>query len=154
MREVGVYSETLPWDADPALFEAFGARGVVLSGGPESVHEDRAPTVHASIFGLGVVGFDLEDIAWTREGFAAEKAFVLRMIDAARARHRWDALGYDPPFAEGQLGELRALVEGFTAEHVLEHDDWSWRFDETQAAGKCARHAVYLHGAGCLLCND
>ena len=54
MREVGVYSEILPWDADPALFASFGARGVVLSGGPESVHEDRSPTVHASIFGLGV----------------------------------------------------------------------------------------------------
>ena len=54
VREVGVYSEILPYDADPADIEAFGAAGIVLSGGPESVAATDAPRVHPVVFGLGV----------------------------------------------------------------------------------------------------
>ncbi len=55
VREAGVYSEVMAWDADAEAVRAFGARGVILSGGPESVIEGevspRAPDV---VFGLGV----------------------------------------------------------------------------------------------------
>jgi GMP synthase (glutamine-hydrolysing) len=54
VREVGVYSEILPWDADPADIEAFGAAGVVLSGGPESVSIEDSPRVNPIVFALGV----------------------------------------------------------------------------------------------------
>jgi GMP synthase (glutamine-hydrolysing) len=37
VRESGVYCEILPWDADNAEVRGFGARGIILSGGPESV---------------------------------------------------------------------------------------------------------------------
>jgi GMP synthase (glutamine-hydrolysing) len=54
VREVGVYSEILPFDADPAAIEAFGAAGIVLSGGPESVAAANAPRVDPVVFRLGV----------------------------------------------------------------------------------------------------
>jgi len=54
VREVGVYSEILPYDAKPADIEAFGASGVVLSGGPESVSGEDSPRVDPAVFGLGV----------------------------------------------------------------------------------------------------
>ena len=34
VRELGVYCEILPWDVSDAEVRAFGARGVILSGGP------------------------------------------------------------------------------------------------------------------------
>lgn len=34
VREIGVYSEILPWDVDASLIEAFGPKGIILSGGP------------------------------------------------------------------------------------------------------------------------
>ena len=47
IREIGVYCEILPWDASEAQLKRFGADGIILSGGPESVSaaEDgpRAP---------------------------------------------------------------------------------------------------------------
>jgi GMP synthase (glutamine-hydrolysing) len=59
VREVGVYSEILPYDADRAAIESFGASGVILSGGPESVGASNAPTVDEAIFDLDVPIFGI-----------------------------------------------------------------------------------------------
>ncbi len=55
VREAGVYSEVLPWDVSDAEVRAFAPRGVILSGGPESVIEGGAPPrAPAAVFALGV----------------------------------------------------------------------------------------------------
>jgi GMP synthase (glutamine-hydrolysing) len=54
VRELGVYCEIHPWDAADAAVRAFGARGVILSGGPESVTQAGAPAAPAAVFELGV----------------------------------------------------------------------------------------------------
>ena len=54
MRELGVYCEIHPWDVDDATVRAFGARAIILSGGPESVTADAAPRAPDAVFTLGV----------------------------------------------------------------------------------------------------
>jgi GMP synthase (glutamine-hydrolysing) len=54
VRELGVYCEIHPWDMSDAAVRAFGARGVILSGGPESVTEEKAPAAPRAVFELGV----------------------------------------------------------------------------------------------------
>ncbi len=54
VREIGVYCEIWPFDAAPAEIREFGARGVILSGGPESIHLKNAPRIPAVVFELGV----------------------------------------------------------------------------------------------------
>ncbi len=54
IREIGVYCEVEPWDADVDALLAFGARGIILSGGPETVTGDDAPVAAAELFELGV----------------------------------------------------------------------------------------------------
>jgi len=54
VRELGVYCEIHPWDMSAAAAHAFGARGVILSGGPESVTAPDAPAAPAVVFELGV----------------------------------------------------------------------------------------------------
>jgi GMP synthase (glutamine-hydrolysing) len=54
VREAGVYSELHPWDMTAEEINAFGPRGVILSGGPLSVHEDETPRANDRIFQLGV----------------------------------------------------------------------------------------------------
>ncbi|MFD9602199.1 hypothetical protein [Streptomyces sp. NPDC059970] len=68
-----------------------------------------------SVIGRGVVGFDLEDVDWGRSPHERAKAkdFVLRVLDLALRRHRWDELDYEPPFAEGCLRQYREMVEAF-----------------------------------------
>ncbi len=54
VRELGVYCEIHPWDAGDEAVRAFGARGIILSGGPESVTQAGAPAAPAAVFELGV----------------------------------------------------------------------------------------------------
>jgi len=54
VREIGVYSEILPYDADPEAIRDFGARGIVLSGGPESVGYEDSPRIPPVVFESGV----------------------------------------------------------------------------------------------------
>lgn len=101
---------------------------------------------------MGAVGFDLAEIAWTKDGFAQQKRFVLEMIDLAQGRHRWETLSYEAAFAPEQLVELRALVERWSVEHV---DDEVWTLRLPTAKPKmCEHHHVYMHGEGCLICHD
>ncbi len=43
VRESGVYCEIHPWDMSDDDVRAFGARGIILSGGPESTTQSQAP---------------------------------------------------------------------------------------------------------------
>ena len=54
VREAGVYCEIYPWDADTAHIEAFGARGFILSGGPESTLDADRPEVPPVLFEFGL----------------------------------------------------------------------------------------------------
>jgi GMP synthase (glutamine-hydrolysing) len=54
LREMQVYSEILPPSTTPASLRARRLKGIVLSGGPDSVYEKRAPRCDRGIFDLGV----------------------------------------------------------------------------------------------------
>ena len=54
VRECGVYSEIHPWDMADDEVRDFGAAGIILSGGPESVNLDDPPRVSSQVFELGV----------------------------------------------------------------------------------------------------
>ena len=54
IRELGVYCEIHPWDAGDADVRAFSPRGIILSGGPESVTQAGAPAAPAAVWELGV----------------------------------------------------------------------------------------------------
>ena len=49
LREIGVYSEVHPHDHRADLVERLKPKGVILSGGPETVRWDQTPRIHASI---------------------------------------------------------------------------------------------------------
>jgi GMP synthase (glutamine-hydrolysing) len=54
VREAGVYCEIHPFDAPAAFIRQFDARGIVLSGGPESVTLADSPRIPAVVFELDV----------------------------------------------------------------------------------------------------
>ena len=54
VREIGVYCEIYPYDADPAALRAFQPRGIILSGGPESTTVAAGPRAHQIVFDLNV----------------------------------------------------------------------------------------------------
>jgi GMP synthase (glutamine-hydrolysing) len=54
VREAGVYSEIHPWDVDPDVLRSFEPKGIILSGGPESVADNTSPHVQAAVLDLNV----------------------------------------------------------------------------------------------------
>ncbi len=53
IRDAGVYSEIMPWDAGEEAVREFDPAGIVLSGGPQSVTEGRTPRAPGCVFELG-----------------------------------------------------------------------------------------------------
>ncbi len=55
VRESGVYSEIHPFNnVSDAFLDEYAPKAVILSGGPASVHWDKAPSAPAKVFELGV----------------------------------------------------------------------------------------------------
>ena len=59
VREAGVYCEIYPWDVSEEVIRAFDPRGVILSGGPESVTENDSPRVAECVFTMGLPVFGI-----------------------------------------------------------------------------------------------
>ncbi|RRW23711.1 glutamine-hydrolyzing GMP synthase [Stutzerimonas stutzeri] len=59
VREIGVYCELHPWDMSEDDIRAFAPRGIILAGGPESVHEEGSPRAPQAVFDLGVPLFGI-----------------------------------------------------------------------------------------------
>ncbi|GMR23451.1 MAG: glutamine-hydrolyzing GMP synthase [Acidobacteriota bacterium] len=54
LRELSVYCEILPFSTPPEVLARDNVRGIILSGGPESVYADGAPHCDNAVFDLPV----------------------------------------------------------------------------------------------------
>ena len=54
VRESDVYSEILPWDIDENKIKAIKPKGIILSGGPESVTESHTPRIPQVVFDIDI----------------------------------------------------------------------------------------------------
>ena len=54
VRESNVYSEILPWDIDESKIKLLNPKGIILSGGPNSVTEAYTPRIPQIVFDLSV----------------------------------------------------------------------------------------------------
>ena len=54
IRDLGVYSELLPYNVSLDRLKALAPKGIVFSGGPSSVYAEGAPHVDPAIYDLGI----------------------------------------------------------------------------------------------------
>lgn len=54
IREIGVFCEIHPYDMESDNVKSFGANGIILSGGPETVTSEDTPRASEIVFELGV----------------------------------------------------------------------------------------------------
>src|ERR1043166_6176568 len=59
VREAGVYCEIYPYDITPEEIRAFAPRGIILSGGPESVTLENTPRAPQAVFDAKVPVFGI-----------------------------------------------------------------------------------------------
>lgn len=76
VRELGTYSEIYPWDIALDKITAFNAKGIILSGGPESVTLENTPVVSNDLLNLGVpilgICYGMQAIASQMKGAVEE----------------------------------------------------------------------------------
>ena len=59
--------------------------------------------------GLGVVGFDLNEMPWDRDAFEDQVRFMIRVVDGALARTNWDKVQNFTPNIEQYAPLLESL---------------------------------------------
>ncbi len=115
VRELGVYCEIHPWDMSAEDIRVFHPRGVILSGGPESVTGgDGAPLAPAPIFELGV---PLLGICYGMQTMAAQLGGKVENAD----HHEY---GYAQVRARGHTRLLKDIEDHTSAEGYGLLDVW------------------------------
>jgi GMP synthase (glutamine-hydrolysing) len=102
VREAGVYSELLPWDASGDEIRAFAPAGIILSGGPESVVPgagDVTPVIRPEVFALGVpvlgICYGMQAMAAQLGGAveaSSHREFGLAVVNPAASNRLLDGL--------------------------------------------------------------
>jgi GMP synthase (glutamine-hydrolysing) len=129
VREIGVYCEILPWDCGDEAVRAFGARGIILSGGPESVTDAAPPRAPDAVFALKVpvlgicygmqtmaaqLGGRVEPSSHREFGYAKVRRIAAsRLLDGIADEGASDASLLDVWMSHGD--RVEALPGGFTA---------------------------------------
>src|SRR3954471_7605575 len=99
LRETNVYCEIHPYDVGDAFIRAFGARGIVLSGGPESVTSGQTPRAPDAVWDAGV---PVLGICYGMQAMAAQLGGT---VEAGRVRE----FGYAEVRARGHSALFRDL---------------------------------------------
>ncbi|MFV0137020.1 hypothetical protein ACLGIH_28105 [Streptomyces sp. HMX87] len=108
-----------------------------------------------NVMGRGAVGFDLAELDWGGTGAerAAAKTFLLDVVGLAARRHRWDELGYEPPYAEGYLRRFGEMVAAFDPDRAEPRPD---ALPDAPVVACCVPHRVLSalpYRAGCVFCH-
>jgi len=122
VRETGVYSELLPWDVAGETVADFGASGIILSGGPESVHGSDAPEAPEEVFTLGV---PVLGICYGMQTMAGQLGGIV-----APASHR--EYGYAKVRARGHSELLRDIEDHRSSEGYGLLDVWMSHGDRVE----------------------
>ena len=114
VREIGVYCEIQPWDADPAAIRAFRPHGVILSGSPESTTLADGPRAPQKIFDLAV---PLLGVCYGMQTLAMQQGGLVESSD-----HR--EFGYAQVRAHGHSALLRDIEDHTSPEGYGLLDVW------------------------------
>ncbi|WLF83992.1 glutamine-hydrolyzing GMP synthase [Moraxella sp. ZY210820] len=113
VREAGVYSEMYAYDMSEDDIKTFNPKGIILSGGPESVYENNSPKIPDCIFALGVpvlgicYGFqamtaqlggvveagDVKEFGYAKIDIAQADKLLANMADEQRQSQVWMSHG-------------------------------------------------------------
>ena len=123
VREAGVYCEIHPYDQDDAVLDAFGPKGVILSGGPDSVHQEQTPRAPQQVFEWGV---PVLGICYGMQTMAAQLG---GQVDMAHKRE----YGYAQVRARGHSRLLRDIEDHTSPEGYGLLDVWMSHGDRVEA---------------------
>jgi GMP synthase (glutamine-hydrolysing) len=123
LRETHVYCEIHPYDVGDDFIRAFAPRGIVLSGGPNSVTEGDTPRAPQSVWALGV---PVLGICYGMQTMAAQLGGT---VEAGTVRE----FGYAEVRARGHSALFRGIEDRRNAEGHGLLDVWMSHGDKVTA---------------------
>jgi hypothetical protein len=116
-----------------------------------------------SIRGVGTVGFSIDDLPWTKNGFKNEKSFLLEVIKVSQLKIGWNILEYklNEEHIFLFLDNFNKMISKFNEDCINEekYTEWIKLWDDPEMGmpikfSKCTIHETYLSWAGCIICNE
>ncbi len=156
VREAGVYSEIHPYNrVDSAFLTEFAPRAVILSGGPASVTEQKAPKADPSLFDAGVPVLGIcygqqtmvaemggrVDVADQREFGRA----IVTVADDCELFHGVWAVGAQEPVWMSHGDRVTALPPGFRVVAASEAAPFAVIADDTRRLYGLQFHPEVVH---------
>ena len=123
VREAGVYCEIWPWDNCEAAIREQRPKGIILSGGPETVTDTDPPRAPQLVFELGV---PVLGICYGMQTMAAQLGGEV----ASAAKHEY---GYAQVRARGHSRLLREIEDHVSPEGYGLLDVWMSHGDRVEA---------------------
>ena len=114
VREAGVYCEIYPWDICFDQIKHFSAKGLILSGGPESTLADETPLAPLEIFDLNL---PILGICYGMQTIAQQLGGVVENVGKSE-------FGYAHVRARGHTELLREIQDSVTEEGYGMLDVW------------------------------
>ncbi len=139
---------------------------LVLAGSQLAVSDHQKQLIvwlaeHDRRLGTGFLGFCIADMPWSPDTFPQDRAFMVRVVDAASEERGWETLGIQPDAMQLRpiLGWFRKRFVRFQAEDIAPHarDDWfdDMEDDDPVRTGfpQCEKHHAFLSYLGCQVCH-
>jgi len=123
VREANVYCELHPFDVSDDFVRGFGAKGIILSGGPASVTEAETPRAPQAVFELGV---PVLGICYGMQTMAAQLGGA---VENSKVRE----FGYAEVRAHGHSALLKDIQDRTNAEGHGLLDVWMSHGDKVTA---------------------
>ena len=122
IRECQVYSEIVRFDIPAAEVAAAKPNGIVLSGGPASVYDERAPQLDPAIFSLGIpvlgICYGMQLMARHLGGqveFSERREYGAGMLRVANGSRLFEGVGEQIDIWNSHGDKVTALPTGFRA---------------------------------------
>src|SRR5687767_10469249 len=155
VREMGVYSEIVPFQKAEAAFEQMKPKAVILSGGPESVHEEGSPRAPQLIFDSGV---PVLGICYGQMTMAAQlggevegghhREFGRADVEVKAASHLFEStwsMGEKHPVWMSHGDRITKMPPGFTVAGVSSNAPFAIIQDETRKYYGLMFHPEVVH---------
>ncbi|MCX7317156.1 MAG: glutamine-hydrolyzing GMP synthase [Hyphomicrobiales bacterium] len=155
VRELGVYSEIVPFQSAQKAFEQMQPRAVILSGGPASVTDEGSPRAPQVVFDSGVPIFSIcygQQTTAVQLGGAVEgghaaefgRADVTVMAPSALFDGVWE-VGQSYPVWMSHGDRVTKLPDGFTVKATSENAPFAVASDEQRRIYTTMFHPEVVH---------
>jgi GMP synthase (glutamine-hydrolysing) len=128
IRDMGVYSELLPYNTSVEKIKALQPKGIVFSGGPASVYGEQSPLVDPGVYDLGLpilgICYGMQMMAHQLQGKverAGKREYGKAEVDFADACHLVHGLEKKQTVWMSHSDLVVELPSGFVVDASTEH---------------------------------